>query len=108
MNELGHGQIWWVDLPGDNLRPVVVLTRRRIAPRLSRVVVAPVTSSIRGIATEVSLGHREGLREGSVANLDNTMLVPTSVFLRQIGRVADSRWSEFCAAMNRVMACRPV
>jgi mRNA interferase MazF len=106
MTELGHGQVWWVDLERDKQRPVVVLTRSRIAPLLRRVLVAPVTSKVRGIATEVPLGIAEGLLEGSVANLDNAQLVPVDRFLHQTGEVAHHRWPEFCVAMGRVMSCR--
>lgn len=108
MTELGHAQVWWADMPDDKPRPVVVLTRRGIAPRLGRVLVAPVTTRVRGIATEVALGPHEGVREGSVANLDNAQLLPVHRFIRPTGYVADDRWPEFCAAMDRVMACRRV
>lgn len=108
MTDLGHGQVWWADMPDDKFRPVVVLTRRSIAPRLGRVLVAPVTSAVRGLATEVSLGPDEGVRQGSVANLDNAQLLPVDRLIRQTGHVADSRWPEFCAAMDRVMACHLV
>jgi mRNA interferase MazF len=103
VKELGHGQVWWADL--DKVRPVVVLTRARVAPRLHRVVVAPITSTVRGISTEVALGANEGVADGSVANLDNLQLVATDRLLRQAGRVSPSRWSEFCTAMHNVMAC---
>jgi len=59
VNGIGHGDVWWADL--DKVRPVVVLTRRRVAARLSRVLVAPVTTTVRGLATEVLLGQDEGL-----------------------------------------------
>lgn len=99
---LGHGQVWWADL--DKVRPVVVLTRARVAPRLHRVLVAPVTTTVRGLATEVTLGSAEGVR-ASVANLDNVQLVPTDCLLRRAGRVPPERWPEFCTAMGKVMAC---
>ncbi|CAN5769285.1 type II toxin-antitoxin system PemK/MazF family toxin [soil metagenome] len=102
MKGLGHGQVWWADL--DKVRPVVVLTRERVAPRLTRVVVAPVTTTVRGLATEVSLGEAEGLAE-SVANLDNAQLLAVGRLLRRAGTVAPSRWPEFCAAMHALMAC---
>jgi mRNA interferase MazF len=101
---LGHGQVWWADL-GDKVRPVVVLTRARVAPRLRRVVVAPVTSTVRGLATEVGLGPAEGVKHGSVANLDNVQLVPVDRLLRQSGAVDPQRWPEVCWAMARVLAC---
>jgi len=103
VNGLGHGQVWWADL--DKVRPVVVLTRARVAPRLTRVLVAPVTSTVRGIATEVAVGAAEGVAEGSVANLDNVQLLPVDRLLRQAGTVPVERWGEFCAGMHRVLAC---
>jgi mRNA interferase MazF len=101
--ELGHGDVWWADL--DKVRPVVVLTRRRVASRLRRVLVVPVTTTVRGISTEVPLGQPEGLDTGCVANLDNVQLIPTSTLLRRAGAVAPARWHEFCRAMAAVMAC---
>lgn len=101
--DLGHGQVWWADL--DKVRPVVVLTRARVAARLRRVLVAPVTTTVRNIATEVPLGETEGVRQGSVANLDNVQLLPVDQLLRPAGTVSPQRWHEFCAAMARVMAC---
>ena len=100
---LAHGQVWWADL--DKVRPVVVLTRARVAPLLRRVLVAPVTTTVRGIATEVPLGASEGVRDGSVANLDNVQLVPVDCLLRQAGTVAVEAWPAFCAAMAATMAC---
>ena len=106
MASLGHGQVWWADLDDDKIRPVVVLTRAVVAPRLRRVVVAPVTSTVRGIATEVPMGRADGVRDGSVANLDNVQLLDVDRLLRQAGSVAVERWPLFCAAMHRVMGCR--
>ena len=103
MKGIGHGQVWWADL--DTVRPVVILTRARIAPRLSRVVVAPVTTTVRGIPSEVSLGKAEGLKPGSVANLDNIRLLSVSLLIAPAGKVAPERWTEFCDAMSKVMAC---
>lgn len=100
---LGHAQVWWADL--DKIRPVVVLTRARVAPRLGRVLVAPVTSTVRGLRTEVAIGEPEGVEAGSVANLDNVQLVPVDRLLRRAGRISAERWPEFCTAMARVMAC---
>ena len=103
MDRLGHAQVWWADL--DKVRPVVVLTRARVAPRLHRVLVAPITTVARDLPTEVPLGPAEGVRDGSVANLDNLQLVPVDRLLRRAGVITRSRWAEFCAAMHKVMAC---
>jgi mRNA interferase MazF len=103
MEGLGHRQVWWADL--DMVRPVVVLTRSRVAPRLHRILVAPITTTVRGLPTEVVVGEQEGVRDGSVANLDNVWLVPVDRLLRRAGAVAAERWPEFCVAMRKMMAC---
>lgn len=100
---LGHGQVWWADL--DKVRPVVILTRARVAPRLTRVLVAPVTTTVRGLTTEVPLGVQEGLADGSVANLDNAQQLGVDRLLRQAGTIPPDRWSEFCAAVGSVLNC---
>lgn len=105
MSAIGHGQVWWADLPGDQVRPVVILTRRTVAPLLRRVLVAPVTSTVRDIASEVRLGAAEGVKDGSVANLDNAQLLEVDALLGPAGAVSNERWGEFCDAMAHVMAC---
>lgn len=103
MKGLGHGQVWWADL--DKVRPVVVITRARVAEHLSRVLVAPITTTVRGIGTEVALGEAEGVQPGSVANLDNVQLLPVALLIDRAGRVHPDRWPEFCEALHRVAAC---
>lgn len=103
MRGLGQGQVWWADL--DKVRPVVILTRARVAPHLRRVLVAPVTTTVRGIRSEVALGEAEGVKPGSVANLDNIQLLPVELLVALAGIVVHERWSEFCDAMRKVMAC---
>jgi mRNA interferase MazF len=100
---IGHAQVWWADL--DKVRPVVILTRARVASKLTRVLVAPVTTVVRSIPTEVPIGSPEGVKDGSVANLDNIQLVPVDRMLRRAGRIAPARWRDFCAAMQSVMDC---
>jgi mRNA interferase MazF len=100
---LEHGQVWWADI--DRVRPVVVLTRTRVASRLHRVLVAPVTTTVRGIATEVPLGGAEGVKPGSVASLDNAQLLPVDQLVAPAGRVDPDRWHEFCEAMSKVIGC---
>lgn len=103
MSGVGHGQIWWADV--DKVRPVLVLTRARVAPRLTRVVVAPVTTVVRGIGTEVRLGVAEGVAEGSVANTDNLQLLRVDRLLRRAGRLDADRWEECCVAVQHMMGC---
>jgi mRNA interferase MazF len=105
VNELAHGQIWWADLPGEKIRPVLILTRGWVAQRLTRVLVAPVTSRARGIPSEVSVGMSEGLTQPSVVNLDNVQLIEVRRLLEVLGGMDSRRWPEVCAAMAHVIAC---
>lgn len=60
---------------------------------------------VRGIPTEVRLSASEGVRDGSVASLDNVQLIPVDRLLQAAGRVGVERWPEFCVAMAKVMSC---
>jgi mRNA interferase MazF len=104
MSGLGHAQVWWAEMD-DKVRPVVVLTRARAAHRLHRVLVAPITTTVRGLATEVPVGRSEGVRDGSVVNFDNAQLVRVDCLLHRAGTIAQQRWPELCTAMAKVMAC---
>jgi mRNA interferase MazF len=69
----------------DKRRPVLILTRELVRPYLTRVTVAPITSTIRGLSTEVPVGRSNGLDRASVASCDNIVTVPTSALGRRIG-----------------------
>ncbi|MGH3435499.1 MAG: type II toxin-antitoxin system PemK/MazF family toxin [Sciscionella sp.] len=69
----------------DKARPVLILTRELVRPHLNRVTVAPITSTIRGLSTEVPVGRDNGLDHDSVVSCDNVLTVPTSTLGRHIG-----------------------
>ncbi len=69
----------------DKSRPVLVLTRAIVRPYLSRVTVAPITTTIRGLSTEVPVGAANGLERASVIACDNIITVPADTIGRQIG-----------------------
>ncbi len=75
--------IWLVRL--DKTRPVLVLTREEVRAARTLVTVAPVTSTIRGLRSEISVGQRNGLDHDSVVNLDMIATVPRSALIRPIG-----------------------
>lgn len=101
--ELGWPAPAGPDLPYEG---VVVLTRARVAPLLRRVLVAPVTTTVRGLSTEVALGTRGGTaRRPRRQSGQRPDWRPVDTLLRMAGRVDDDRWPEFCAAMAAVLAC---
>lgn len=69
----------------DKARPVLVLTRELVRPHLSRVTVAPITTTIRGLSTELPVGPANGLDQASVVSCDNIVTVPVDALGRQIG-----------------------
>jgi mRNA interferase MazF len=100
---LRRGDVWLAEL--DKLRPVVVLTRDPLAALLSAVLVAPITSTVRGLSTEVSVGAEDGVRHASVANLDNVQLLVRSRLIRRVGRARRATMAAICAALVTAVGC---
>lgn len=72
-----RGEVYWADLPSPaGRRPVLVLTRDATLRVLNKVTVAPLTSMIRGLDSELVVGGAEGVPKPSVVSLDNILTVP--------------------------------
>lgn len=71
----------------DKTRPALVLTRAIAIPHLAWVTVAPITSRIRGLTTELSVGAANGLDHDSVVSLDNVVTIAATDLGRQVGRL---------------------
>ncbi len=92
--------IVWADLPKPiGRRPVLLLTRTAGFAYLNKVLIAEITSTVRNIPQEVSLGSNEGLPI-SVANLDNIHVVPKSLLRARIGALARQRHREVQRALG--------
>ncbi len=75
----------------DKARPVLLLTRELVRPHLTTVTVAPITTTIRGLSTEVLLDAANGLSGPSVVSCDNITTIPTDAVGAQIGVLLDSQ-----------------
>lgn len=84
----------------DKRRPALILTRQSKLPLLSWVTVAPITSTIRGIATEVAVGPRNGLDHGSVVSCDNITTVRAQAVGATIGVFFDDQEPELARAIS--------
>jgi mRNA interferase MazF len=73
----------------DKTRPVLILTREIVRPHLETVTVAPITTTIRGLSTEVPVNAANGLAGTSVVSCDNITTIPTSTLGVQIGVLFD-------------------
>jgi len=90
----------------DKPRPVVVLTRDSIVDRLARVTVAPISSTIRGIASEVPLGIEDGMKQPCAINLHNILTVPKQGLGRRVAQLDERRLAQTCAAIAFALGCR--
>ena len=100
MAEIARGEIWLYAFPRpDRTRPVLVLTRQEIIGHLRTVTVAPLTSTIRGIASEVVVGPESGLKRPSAINLDHVATVPRAGLRRYVGAVTPSVMEEVGGAL---------
>ena len=84
----------------DKSRPVLILTRDQVRPYLNTVTVAPITTKIRGLSTEVPVDSTNGLAERSVVACDHITTVPVAAIGEQIGRLLDAQESELAAAIR--------
>lgn len=100
-----RGEVWWYEHPNQKRRPVAILTRDAALGRLHSVLVAPATSMIRGIETEVELDERDGMRRPCTLNLDNTFLAPKEYLVTRITRLEPVRLTEACQALSRAAGC---
>ena len=91
--------------PPDKKRPVVVLTRDSIIPYLSTVTVAPITSTVRGVASEVALHEGDGMKGQCAVNLHNTVTVPQERLGQRVGRLNSLRMEEICTALRYSLGC---
>jgi mRNA interferase MazF len=83
----------------DKTRPVLILTRELVRPHLRTVTVAPITTTVRGLSSEVAVDAMNGLAGPSVISCDNITTVPRDAVGEQIGVLLDSQEPALSAAI---------
>jgi mRNA interferase MazF len=102
-----RSEIWWAKLdPPVGRRPVVLVSRDLAYAIRTNVTVVEVTTRIRGIETEVSLGRREGLSKPCVANADNIHTIPRSLLGEKVGALGAEKARALDAAIKLSLALR--
>ena len=103
-----RGEVWWCELPNVGRRPVVVLSRDAAIPRLRRALVAPCTTTIRGLASEVVLEPGDDpVPKRSAANLDSVESISVAVLVERLGVLSTERMRALCAALEVAVDCEP-
>ena len=91
----------------DKKRPVVVLTRDSAIAYLSTVTIAPITSAIRGVPSEVVLSEEDGMKGPCVVNLHNAITVSQDRVGKRVAQLSSLRMNEICAALRFSLGCDP-
>ena len=101
-----RGDVWWCEIPQIGRRPVVVLSRDAVIPRHRRALIAPCTTTIRRLDSEVVLEPGDDpVPRRSAVNLDSVESVSLAVLVDRIGRLSDARMRQVCAALAVAVDC---
>ncbi|MGH8284636.1 MAG: type II toxin-antitoxin system PemK/MazF family toxin [Steroidobacteraceae bacterium] len=95
-----RGDVCWYSFKApDKRRPVLILTRDSAIPVLSSVTIAPITSTIRSIPTEVILTKEDGLPDTCALNFDNVQTVPKSNIGARVAHLSARKMREAAVAV---------
>lgn len=89
----------------DKQRPVLVLTRDSAIAYLSAITVAPITSTIRGVPSEIRLTETDGMKAPCAVNLHNVITVSKAHLGRRVALLSPERMREICAALGFALGC---
>lgn len=104
--DIARGEIWTYTFGApDKRRPVLVLTRQEVISLLHTVMVAPITSAIRGAPSEVTVGIGEGLKHDSAVNLDHVQTVEQSKLTRRVGHLSPLKMRDVGRALAVAAGC---
>lgn len=102
---MNRGEIWLAQV-GTKRRPVLILTRSEVLEVRSLVTVAEVTTSMRGLAAEVTIDHEDaGLDFESAVNCDGLHTIPQSMLTERVGTLRGSELELVCSAVNYALGC---
>jgi len=103
---IARGEVRLYQFPRpDKQRPVVVLTRESAIPYLSAVTVAPITSTMRGVPSEIRLTEADGMKGACAINLHNVVTVSKAHLGRRVAALSAERMKELCRALGFALGC---
>lgn len=102
---IARGEVWWGELPDVGRRPFLVMTRNAAIPVLHSVLAAPISRTVRGIPTEVSLSRADGMPADCAASFDNLRVVPKAHLVERLCALDTGRVLEACAALRAAIDC---
>ena len=100
-----RGEVWWSDDAELGRRPVLILSRAAVVPMLARPLVAPLTTRVRGLPTEVALDTDDGLPQPCVVSLDNLQPLAAALLVERIAVLGPERMAAVCSALAVATDC---
>lgn len=91
--------------PPDKQRPVLILTRGTAIGHLATVTVAPITSTVRNVPSEVILDVDDGMKSRCAVNLHNSVTVSLARLTRRVASLSNERMQEVCSALRFALGC---
>jgi mRNA interferase MazF len=106
---LHRGEVWMFTFEApDKRRPILLLSREAILPYLRQVNIAEITSSIRGLPTEVVLGIDDGMKHACCVNLHQVYTVERALLRTYVTTLSAERMRQVCKALGTAMGCTGV
>jgi mRNA interferase MazF len=102
---VARGEVWWSEDEVIGRRPVLVLSRHAVLGSLRRPLVAPLTTRVRDLPTEVRLDADDGLPRPCVAALDNVQPLAASLLVERVSSLGPERMREVCQALAVATDC---
>ena len=100
-----RGEVWWATV--DKRRPVLLVSREEAYEVRAMVIVAPVTTTVRGFSVEVKLGKREGLPRECVVNLDWLVTLPKTDLVERAGALSAAKLRQVDEALRFALGLGP-
>jgi mRNA interferase MazF len=100
-----RGEVWWAEHPEWGRRPALVMTRDEAIDSLNEVFVVLATTRMRGLPTEVELGHEDGMPRDCVLNADHADTVAKGYLIERITMLSSEKIAAVCAALGAATSC---
>lgn len=101
----GWAEVWWVEFEHAGKRPALVLNRPEAVGRLPRLLVAPASTVVRNLPSEVHLDEDDGMPRPCVLQLDTPELVERSQLVEYLTTLQADRWHQVCSALAAAINC---
>ena len=102
---VARGEVWWSEDEHLGRRPVLILSRSAVLPVLARPLVAPLTTRVRGLPTEVTLDADDGVPAPCVVSLDNLQPLASSLLVEKVTTLSAAKMMDVCRALAVATDC---